>query len=110
MSSPWVTVMAELVRNSQPVTYGLAALFGLHKLLHMIMEWQKHRQELVERRSPASSSRLLSLLMQYEQTTEKGTTISDEARHETAAAVAALNPVLAADMVEPDDPRAGLGH
>jgi hypothetical protein len=110
MSSPWVTVMAELVRNSQPIAYALAALLGLHKLLHMIMEWQKHRQELVERRSASSRSQLLSLLVQHEQNVGTGTAISDEARHEAAAAIAALDTVLAADMVEPDDPRARLGH
>lgn len=110
MSSPWVTVMAEVVRNSQPITYGLAALFGLHKLLHMIMEWQKHRQELVERRSVSPSNHLLSLLVQHEQNIGTGTAISDEARHAAAAAIAALDPVLAADMVEPDDPRARRGH
>jgi hypothetical protein len=109
MSSPWVTVMAELVRNSQPIAYALAALLGLHKLLHMIMEWQKHRQELVERRSASSRSQLLSLLVQHEQNVGTGTAISDEARHEAAAAIAALDTVLAADMVESDDPRA-IGH
>lgn len=108
MSSPWVTVLAELARSSQPISYGLAALFGLHKLLQMTMEWQKHRQELAERRSTASRSQLLSLLVQHEQHTGPGTAISDEARHAAAAAIAGLEPVLAADMVEPEDPRARL--
>ena len=110
MSSPWVTVMTELARNSQPIAYGLAALLGLHKLLHMTMEWQKHRQDLTERRNVSSRSQLLSLLAQHEQNVEMRTAISDEARHEAAAAIAGFDPVLAADMVEPEDPRARLGH
>lgn len=109
LSSPWVTVMADLARNSQPVAYGLTALLALHRLMRMIMEWQTHRQELAEKRDALSRSQLLSLLAQHEQAVSAGTAVSDEARHEAATAITRLDPVLAADMVEPEDPRATPG-
>lgn len=102
--------MADLARNSQPVAYGLTALLALHRLMRMIMEWQTHRQDLAEKRDALSRSQLLSLLTQHEQAVSAGTAVSDEARHEAATAVARLDPVLAADMVEPEDPRAGPGQ
>lgn len=106
LASPWVTVMADLARSSQPVAYGLTALLGLHRLMRMIMEWQTHRQELAERRDALSRSQLLSLLAQHEDAVSPGTTVADEARHDAATAIARLDPVVAADMLDPEDPRA----
>jgi cation transport ATPase len=98
--------MADLARNSQPIAYGLTALLALQKLMRMIMEWQTHRQELTEKRDALSRSQLLSLLAQHEHSVSARTAVSDEARHEAATAITRLDLVLAADMLEPEDPRA----
>jgi hypothetical protein len=46
MESPWVSVLTTLAERSAPAGYGLGALWGLQRLLHMVMEWQRHRLDL----------------------------------------------------------------
>ena len=102
MASPWVTVLVEIAENSPPIAYGAGALFGLQRLMRMAMEWQTHRQGLSERRRAAER------LDRQEATQLLG-------RHSTASSVAMtppaidgltkLDPVLAAELVSPDDPR-----
>lgn len=48
MASPWVSVLSGLAERSAPVAYGAAALYGLHRLLEMVMTWQRHRLEIEE--------------------------------------------------------------
>jgi hypothetical protein len=51
---------------------------------------------------------VLSLLQRYEQAADAQapSTISDPARQQVADAVTRLDRILAADMVDPDDPKA----
>lgn len=49
MASPWVTVLSDALKSHTWMGYGLGAIFGLHRLLNMIMRWQLSRQVLKER-------------------------------------------------------------
>ncbi|WP_143267183.1 hypothetical protein [Amycolatopsis thailandensis] len=49
LASPWVTVISDLAANSRPLGYGVAGLYGLHRLLQIVMNWQNHRADLAER-------------------------------------------------------------
>ncbi|WP_125783501.1 hypothetical protein [Amycolatopsis sp. WAC 01375] len=49
LASPWLTVLGDLARTSAPVGYGVTALYALHRLLELIMTWQRHRQDIAER-------------------------------------------------------------
>jgi hypothetical protein len=46
LESPWVSVLTTLAERSAPVGYGFAALWGLQRLLRMVMDWQRHRLDL----------------------------------------------------------------
>lgn len=109
MSSPWVTVLADLARNSPPIAYGLSAVFALHKLMDMVVKWQNHRQQLAERQQEPPRGRLhadlVSSLRQHEQAISSRP-VPDVGRHEVVEAIMRLDHVLAAEMVDPDDARA----
>ncbi|MFD6073135.1 hypothetical protein [Amycolatopsis lurida] len=46
LASPWVTILADVARTSSPVAYTATGLFALHRLLQMVMTWQRHRIEI----------------------------------------------------------------
>jgi hypothetical protein len=46
LASPWVTILADAAGRSAPIGYGLGAVYCLQRLLKMLMEWQRHRQEI----------------------------------------------------------------
>ena len=50
LASPWVSVLADLARNSAPIGYGTASLYALHRVLRLVMTWQQHRLDIAERR------------------------------------------------------------
>jgi hypothetical protein len=50
LASPWITILADAAQRSAPVGYSISAIFCLQKLLRMVMEWQRHRIEIEERR------------------------------------------------------------
>ncbi|MFB9930136.1 hypothetical protein ACFORO_16735 [Amycolatopsis halotolerans] len=130
LASPWVTVLSELARNSGPLAYGTATLIALHRLLNLVMRWQKHRQDVAEREVHIEQLRLL-----LDEERRRFRYVSPEARKSrenprpahraderptpadesspdvnaaTLAAVAArrLGEIQAAELIRPDDPRA----
>lgn len=53
---PWETVLTTLADKSSPVAYGATALYGLHRLLWLLMEWQRHLMDLRERKVHLTAS------------------------------------------------------
>ncbi|WP_132120525.1 hypothetical protein [Actinocrispum wychmicini] len=105
MASPWETVLVQLAANSQPITVGLGALIGLHKLMRMVMEWQTFRQDLKERREgvrPIDGEDAARLLQAYSPAQRADTDLHREAQE----ALTEISPVVESDMIDPDDPRA----
>ncbi|WP_134662010.1 MULTISPECIES: hypothetical protein [unclassified Amycolatopsis] len=130
LASPWVTVLSELARNSAPIGYGTATLIALHRLLNLVMRWQKHRQDVAEREVHIEQLRLL-----LDEERRRFRDVSSEVRRArknpqpahradagaapenepssdvnaaTLAAVAArrLGEIQAAELIQPDDQRA----
>jgi hypothetical protein len=108
MASPWITVLGDIANTSKPVAYSIAGLFGLHKLMNMIMEWQNHREAIRERRqkpdlmSIEAGKRVVEEFLQQEGPRRAVHAPSDE----VGQAASTLGPVLAAEMISQDDPRA----
>jgi hypothetical protein len=111
MASPWISVLADLAKGSQPIAYGVSGVFVLHRLMGMVMEWQNHRQALSERRSPTDSSEdrsVRELLGRHRRAI--GVQLDVEGIEDVGRATRQLGDVIAAEMIEPDDPRAvGIG-
>jgi hypothetical protein len=51
LASPWEALLAVATEKSAPVMYGAAALVAFQRLLGTVMDWQRHRMDLLERRS-----------------------------------------------------------
>ncbi|WP_157357342.1 hypothetical protein [Amycolatopsis nigrescens] len=118
MASPWVSVLADLARNSTPIAYGAGTLYALHSLLRLLMSWQRHRLELEEREVQLTVLRR-RLLDASEQLADEGVRRSGEPRPanrnlDMASSVTdslmnaaeSLGTIQTADIIEPDDPRA----
>jgi hypothetical protein len=113
MASPWVTVLGDVARNSAPIAYGMSVLYGLHKLMNMIMEWQTHKQNLSERRMTAGE-----VIGDFEAAITKeeremgvfpGSRIANDIRYSAIDAAPRMNDVTAAEIISPDDLRAQGG-
>ncbi|WP_020673345.1 hypothetical protein [Amycolatopsis nigrescens] len=103
LASPWVSVLADLARNSAPLGYGAAALYSLHRLLHLVMTWQKHRQSIAA--GALHLERLRSGM--HEESQQQNLTESPPPHLDTAIQAAqALGPILENELRSPDDPRA----
>lgn len=105
MASPWETVLVQLAANSQPVAVGIGALLGLHKLMRMIMEWQTFRQDMKERRErvrPIDDEDAARLLQTYSAARPE----NDDVHRAAQDALVEIGPVVASDLIDPDDPRA----
>ncbi|MEC3977846.1 hypothetical protein [Amycolatopsis sp. H20-H5] len=109
-------MLADVVEHSRPVAYTVGSVFALQRLLRMVMEWQVHRQELDERRHQAEKAdrseidQILRRHLRAEQALGSlaGRPTLPEDLDEAAEALTKLGPVLAAEMVDPDDRRAAL--
>jgi hypothetical protein len=110
LSSPWLTVLGSVAETSRPIAYSLAGLFSLQRLLVMMMAYQRHRLYVEERRA----------LMRRHAEGELQERDVDPAEPEAhnavselldrssimAGAIDKLGPVLEAEIIEADDPRA----
>ncbi|XVS66079.1 hypothetical protein ACQPYE_08500 [Actinosynnema sp. CA-299493] len=63
MASPWTSILKVAANNSAPVAYGLAGLYGLQRLLRMLMDWQEHRRELVRKKQVDQARSVLEELL-----------------------------------------------
>jgi hypothetical protein len=95
MASPWVSVLAE---SSQPFAYVAGGLYALHKLVHLVMEWQDSKLSRTER--------LSKLLDRHIQAVAPQAAVSEQDRAQATAAIGTLGRVVAAEVIDPDDPRA----
>ncbi|MFD1044183.1 hypothetical protein ACFQ1S_00520 [Kibdelosporangium lantanae] len=102
MASPWVTVLASLAQSSQPLAYGVGGLLALQRLMKMVMEWQNHRQTLDERRQAA----IRQLLLDHQRVETGAPGVENLNLAPAVAALSGLEPVLAAEMIDPQDARA----
>lgn len=59
LSSPWEALLTVAAEKSAPLLYGGAALVALQRLLQMVMEWQRHRLDVAERRLQIEAAQLL---------------------------------------------------
>ncbi|WP_340687306.1 hypothetical protein LCL61_14505 [Amycolatopsis coloradensis] len=126
MASPWVSVLSGLAERSAPVAYGAAALYGLHRLLEMVMTWQRHRLEIEEGevRLEQLRGQLRDTGVQLRQEFDPRLVAPGEDRGEPGRqdelAERAANPpaevvraadqigtIIGAEMIDPGDPRAG---
>lgn len=132
LASPWVTVLGDLARASSPIGYGIAGLYGLHRLLNVVMTWQQHRLDIAERtlRLQALSAQLEAEgLRQLEEAKARASSEEMEqsnleqqigmaekhferASRQGGPLLAAysadgLGDIQAAEMISPDDPRSG---
>ncbi|MFJ8909992.1 hypothetical protein [Amycolatopsis sp. NPDC102389] len=129
MASPWVSVLSGLAERSAPVAYGAAALYGLHRLLEMVMTWQRHRLEIEEGKARLEQLRgqLRDTGVQLRREFDQRVELPRDEQGEPAArsveaelAERAANPpaevvraadgigsIIGAEMIDPRDPRAG---
>lgn len=124
MASPWVTILGELAKNSAPIGYGLAGVYAFQKVMHLVMEWQNHRQSLIERSSGAihsdeannyAKSQLVSILAEYVRSSAAGGDNQQAAAEfgedinigigNMLQTIGDLPEVKAAELIDPDDPR-----
>lgn len=115
LASPWVTTLTTVAERYAPVGYGVAALWGLQRLMNMVMEWQRHRldMQLGTRMLARGARDLVDRHAAEELTTHaidpggsrvesidyEGTAVSD--------AVRTFSPVLEARMVNESDDSGG---
>ena len=59
LSSPWEALLTVAAEKSAPVLYAGAAMVALQRLLQMVMEWQRHRLDVAERRLQIEVAQLL---------------------------------------------------
>jgi hypothetical protein len=103
MASPWVTVLSDIAKTSTPAAYGVSALVALHKLMNMVMDWQNHRQSLAERRRALNAEDVLVTFEAQQMGAHSGIAGN---RARASHAISRINRVAAAEMIDPDDPRA----
>jgi hypothetical protein len=132
LASPWISVLADVARNSTPVGYGAAALVALQRLLTMVMTWQRHRQDIAEKqvqldqlrarlkeenvqRGLDNTHRSDVRILIHKAPPDRGQVeagfpdLGESHLDEVVQAAADLGEVLEAEMIDPNDPRA-TGH
>lgn len=124
-ASPWVTVLGSLANASQPVAYGVSGLFGLHRLMAMVMDWQRHRREIEQldwlqnQRAKVigviTDHALAEITMSagdepleesMNRRREAVSRIADLYASDIGRAILSIKPIRAADIIDDDDPRA----
>lgn len=115
LASPWVSVLTTVAEKSVPVGYGVAAMWGLQRLLTMVMDWQRHRAYLRRQAADLHRQRADALLVEHA-TAELSRHAAETERHGSAAAVSVddeainavlrLAPIQEATLIDADDPRA----
>jgi hypothetical protein len=132
MASPWITVLADLAEHSTPIGYGAATLVALQRLLRMVMTWQRHRQDIVEKelqledlrsklqedrqqRQAQARSPQLDVSPMISRDIPKTEDPSGSSRDEELLSISLeqalraaqrMGEILAAELIDPDDPRA----
>lgn len=118
VASPWVTVLGTLVERSQIAAYSVAALLGLQRLLRIIMGYQSHLREIRER-----DIRLDQIMRSHAmaELRELGVDVRSDPRlaplieavvtrltadTQPIQAADRIAPIVAAEMIDPNDPRA----
>jgi hypothetical protein len=59
LSSPWEALLTVAAEKSAPLLYAGAAMVALQRLLQMVMEWQRHRLDVADRRLRIEAVQLL---------------------------------------------------
>ncbi|MFK4246125.1 hypothetical protein ACI2KV_24925 [Micromonospora chokoriensis] len=59
LASPLEAVLATVAADVKPVGYLVAALVGVERIFRMVIDWQKHRADLAERRTSTASAELV---------------------------------------------------
>jgi len=54
LDSPWEVLLTVAAERSEPIMYGGAAIVAMDRLLKMLMDWQRHRMDMSERRAGLS--------------------------------------------------------
>jgi hypothetical protein len=118
LASPWVSVLTTVAEKSAPIAYGMAALFAMQRLLDMVITWQRHRFDLIQKESTVlrSAQEVVTRHASEELAAHQGPAAgSDPESHVSVhfqgntwatIAVKDLAPVLEARMVDENDPLA----
>ncbi|MEU5903593.1 hypothetical protein [Micromonospora sp. NPDC047527] len=52
LESPFEVVLTTVAEQFSPVAYGVAGIAAMERIVRLIMDWQKHRMEILEGASP----------------------------------------------------------
>jgi hypothetical protein len=96
LASPWESLITAAAGHAAWVGYAAAAVYGLERLLKMVMDWQNHRQSLEERQRARPSKEMLEEFL-------RSVGADGSANLESASrAVEQLDPVLDVQITSPD--------
>jgi hypothetical protein len=59
LNSPWEALLTVAAEKSAPLLYAGAVVVALQRLLQMVMEWQRHRLDVADRRLQIEAMQLL---------------------------------------------------